>query len=288
MSSSDTCKADSELLARIDSVDGAELIAVNVRNEGAFDAATHAHARGTLFLLTEGLLVVETPGGRHLAPPRGIGWMPPGLRHAVQSFGPTAGYGAFLVPEFCRDLPAEPTSFQASPLAILAMQRAVAWQRQTPLAPAQMRLLLVLLDEIRLAPRQPLQLPWPRDARLLGITRELLVDVASPRRLEQWARWADISPRSLSRKFVQETGMTFAQWRQWARLTQALEWLATGQTVKHVALSLGYDSVSAFITVFRRVLGTTPAAYFNPRREVHRIVQPKAAVETMEADAIAG
>lgn len=129
-----------------------------------------------------------------------------------------------------------------------------------------MRLLLVLLDELRQSPARPLQLPWPSDARLLAITRALMVNIASPRTLEQWARWADISARTLSRKFVLETGMSFAQWRQWARLTQALEWLATGRAVKDVALSLGYDSVSAFIKAFRLALGSTPAAYFQSQQ----------------------
>ncbi|OIQ70575.1 HTH-type transcriptional repressor of iron protein A [mine drainage metagenome] len=247
-----------------------ELIALSVRSAVAFDA-THVRARGSLFLLTEGLVVVETATGRFLAPPRGISWMPPGLPHAVQSYGPTAGYGAFLAAEFCGDLPAEPTSFQTSPLAVLVLQKAVDWQQDAPLDPAQMRLLLVLIDEIRQTPTQPLQLPWPTDARLLAIARALLADVSSPRRLEQWASWADISPRSLSRKFVQETGMTFAQWRQWARLTQALEWLATGRAVKDVALSLGYDSVSAFIKVFRQALGATPATYFNRPRGLQTV-----------------
>ncbi|NNM65139.1 MAG: helix-turn-helix transcriptional regulator [Burkholderiales bacterium] len=270
----------------IDSGGGAELIAVSVRNEVAFDPTPHVHARGTLFLLTEGLVAVETARGRFLAPPRGIGWMPPGVPHAVQSYGPTVGFGAFLAAEFCGDLPAEPTNFQASPLAVMVMQRAVAWAPDKPLGPAQMRLLLVLLDEIRQTPTEPLQLPWPTDARLLAIARALLADVANPRRLEQWARWADISPRSLSRKFVQETGMTFAQWRQWARLTQALEWLATGLAVKHVALSLGYDSVSAFIKVFRQTLGTTPAAYFQNRGGLRDARDP--AVQLSEASAEPG
>ena len=270
----------------IDSGGGAELIAVSVRNEVAFDPTPHVHARGTLFLLTEGLVAVETARRRFLAPPRGIGWMPPGVPHAVQSYGPTAGFGAFLAAEFCGDLPAEPTNFQASPLAVMVMQRAVAWAPDKPLGPAQMRLLLVLLDEIRQTPTEPLQLPWPTDARLLAIARALLADVANPRRLEQWARWADISPRSLSRKFVQETGMTFAQWRQWARLTQALEWLATGLAVKHVALSLGYDSVSAFIKVFRQALGTTPAAYFQNRGGLRDARDP--AVQLSEASAEPG
>ncbi|OYV40032.1 MAG: AraC family transcriptional regulator [Thiomonas sp. 20-64-5] len=255
-----------ELHQRINRQGGAELIAVNVRNQVAMDPATHCHARGTLFLLTEGLVVVETAQGRQLAPPQTISWMPPGVEHAVQSFGPTAGFGAFLVPQLCGDLPAEPASYALNPLVAIILQKALSWPVDDSLDLSRMRLLLVLLDELRQSPARPLQLPWPSDARLLAITRALMANIASPRTLEQWARWADIAPRSLSRKFVQETGMSFAQWRQWARLTQALEWLATGRAVKDVALSLGYDSVSAFIKAFRLALGSTPAAYFQSQQ----------------------
>lgn len=255
-----------ELLRRISSPDSAELVALNVRNEVALDPEVHCHERGGLFVLTEGLLVVETAAGRHLSPPRSIGWMPPGVPHAVQSYGPIAGYGVFLVPDCCADLPTVPTNYQNSPLVELVLQRALSWPHDAPLDPPRMRLLQVLLDELGQTPTQPLQLPWPHDARLLAVTRALVEDVASPRTLEQWAGWASISARSLSRKFQQETGMSFAQWRQWARLIQAMEWLATGRAVKDVALSLGYDSVSAFIQTFRRALGATPAVYFQQRR----------------------
>lgn len=255
-----------ELLQRINHLEGAELIAVNVRNELAMDPETHCHARGTLFLLTEGLVIVETAQGRQLSPSQTIGWMPPGVAHAVQSYGPTAGYGAFLTPQLCGDLPAEPISYPVNPLVALILQKALSWPHDVPLDLSRMRLLLVLLDELRQSPARPLQLPWPQDARLLSIARALLEQISSARTLEQWARWADISPRSLSRKFVAETGLSFAQWRQWARLTQALEWLATGRAVKDVALSLGYDSVSAFIKTFRQALGTTPSAYFQTQR----------------------
>ena len=251
--------------AQINRPDGAELVVVNVRNEEAFDPTSHVLPRGTLFLLTEGLVAVETPQGRFVAVPRSIGWMPPGAPHAVQSYGPTAGFGAFLRPDLCADLPAHPANFQATALAVLVLQRAVGWAIDSALAPAQRRLVLVLLDELRQAAAQPLQLPWPEDGRLLAVARALLANPASARSLQQWARHAEVSPRTLSRKFVQETGMTFARWRQWARLIQSLEWLAEGQAVKSVSLSLGYSSVSAFIKVFREALGSTPAAYFQTR-----------------------
>ncbi len=250
---------------QINRPDGAELVVVNVRNEEAFEPTSHVLPRGTLFLLTEGLVAVETPQGRFVAVPRSIGWMPPGAPHAVQSYGPTAGFGAFLRPDLCADLPAHPANFQATALAVLVLQRAVGWAIDSALAPAQRRLVLVLLDELRQAAAQPLQLPWPEDGRLLAVARALLANPASARSLQQWARHAEVSPRTLSRKFVQETGMTFARWRQWARLIQSLEWLAEGQAVKSVSLSLGYSSVSAFIKVFREALGSTPAAYFQTR-----------------------
>ena len=60
---------------------------------------------------------------------------------------------------------------------------------------------------------------------------------------------------------MEETGLSFAQWRQQARLLRALELIADGVAVTTIALELGYDNVSAFIDMFRRALGTTPGRY---------------------------
>ncbi len=51
-------------------------------------------------------------------------------------------------------------------------------------------------------------------------------------------------------------------WRRQLRLLHALERLASGESVTTVALALGYDSTSAFISMFRRNLGRTPGSYF--------------------------
>ncbi|PYT93002.1 MAG: hypothetical protein DMG36_11730 [Acidobacteria bacterium] len=52
--------------------------------------------------------------------------------------------------------------------------------------------------------------------------------------------------------------MSFGRWRQQARLFAALEMLAQRESVTEVAIAVGYDSVSAFIEMFRTMLGTTP------------------------------
>ncbi|WP_134624769.1 helix-turn-helix domain-containing protein, partial [Pseudomonas aeruginosa] len=95
----------------------------------------------------------------------------------------------------------------------------------------------------------------------------LLANPGDPRPAAEWARWAGLSSRSLSRLFGAETGMSFAQWRQLARLHAAVERLAAGQAVGEVALSLGYESPSSFASAFRTVFGETPSGYSSRANE---------------------
>jgi AraC-like DNA-binding protein len=69
------------------------------------------------------------------------------------------------------------------------------------------------------------------------------------------------------RAFSAEAGMPFGRWRQQARLFAALEMLAQKKSVTEVAIAVGYDSVSAFIQMFRTMLGTTPRTYFRGSQE---------------------
>ena len=73
-----------------------------------------------------------------------------------------------------------------------------------------------------------------------------------------------MSERTLARLVRQEVGMSFGRWRQRLHIILALQWLSEGLSVQRSADQLGYESVSAFITMFRKALGTTPARYFAP------------------------
>ena len=65
---------------------------------------------------------------------------------------------------------------------------------------------------------------------------------------------------------ARETGLSFGRWRQQLQLIIALQELASGVPVQNVATTLGYESVNAFITMFRKAMGTTPAHYFAERK----------------------
>jgi AraC-like DNA-binding protein len=55
--------------------------------------------------------------------------------------------------------------------------------------------------------------------------------------------------------------MSFGRWRQQARLQHAVRRLAEGASVSAIALECGYESTSAFVSMFKLALGTTPGKY---------------------------
>ncbi|MBH3082834.1 helix-turn-helix domain-containing protein [Serratia bockelmannii] len=226
----------------------------------------HRHEGGQIYLLTRGMLAMELPGRQWAITGGTLGWLPPGCAHQALACGDVAGWSLYLPGESVPEMPPQPQLFTASALLQALVER-IAQFPAGPLSAPQRRLLQVLLDEMHAASRAPLQLPLPQDARLLNIARALLNDPASLRNQRDWADWAGLSPRTLSRRFVQETGISFALWRQQARVLRSLEGLSRGAAVAEVADTCGYDNVSAYIAAFRRRFGVTPGAYFAAARQ---------------------
>jgi transcriptional regulator GlxA family with amidase domain len=80
--------------------------------------------------------------------------------------------------------------------------------------------------------------------------------------LDQLARQAALSPRTLSRRFREQTGTTPLQWLHRARLRRAQYLLeTTGHSVERIAGQVGFGSATTFRDRFKRLVGTSPAAY---------------------------
>ncbi|MDM0107012.1 AraC family transcriptional regulator [Variovorax sp. J22R24] len=124
------------------------------------------------------------------------------------------------------------------------------------------RVMRLILDELRALPVLPLHLQMPSDPRLLRICERLHEHPDDSSTTVQWAERLAVDVKTIQRLFLKETGMTFGQWRQQSRLLRALELLATGEKVIDVALALGYESPSAFATMFRRQFDQTPSQFF--------------------------
>lgn len=108
-------------------------------------------------------------------------------------------------------------------------------------------------------------MPMPADPRLQDLANTLLDTPDDTAGIDEWAQRLNMSSRTVMRRFRQETGVTLGHWRQRARLLRALEMLSRGGSVTEAALSVGYESTSAFIGSFRAAFGMTPTRYLAGR-----------------------
>jgi len=95
------------------------------------------------------------------------------------------------------------------------------------------------------------------------LLRELIVELSDRVEDDDARGGVALSESSLARLVVRETGLTFGRWRQQLHLIVAIRELASGASVQQVSADLGYESVTAFITVFKKALGKPPAKYLS-------------------------
>lgn len=210
----------------------------------------HAHQESQLVWVTQGCMSMETSRGRWLVPAGRMGWFPGREPHRGRVLRPASGISLYVR----QDWLSYPTVFDGSELG-----RALLKALLQPAAGAvQARRLAALADEVRLAKALSVGLPLAGAPRLKRLCEALAHDPAKAPPLEQAAAQVALSRRSFSRHFKLETGMSYGQWLQLARVHQSLVLLAEGGRVGDVALAVGYDSVSAFCQAFRQLMGLSP------------------------------
>jgi AraC-like DNA-binding protein len=205
-----------------------------------------------------GVLSVHAENGISLIPANRVGWTPAGCSHQHRAHGNTDMRILFLPASLSRLMPAQPAVLAVSNLAREAFLALTVNRRQSA---AMDRVRRVLVDELRDAPEQPLQLPEPSDDRLQAVARLLYENPADNTPLAQLARQSGASPRTLSRLFHDELGMTFHEWRTQLRIYHALVLLAEGHDTARVANACGWANPSHFSATFTNIVGTTPGRY---------------------------
>ncbi|MFJ4623775.1 helix-turn-helix domain-containing protein [Streptomyces sp. NPDC088812] len=223
--------------------------------------APHAHSLHELVWVRGGTLTSRVED-RVFTVSEGHGlWMPAGVVHGGRATAGAHFHDAFFAPDRTPFAFAfgEPKAIAMTPL----LESLLAHLSRTDLdAAARARAESVVFDVLQPSERQ-FALQLPNDTRIDAIAEALLEDPGDCRSLEEWARWLGISDRTVTRAFRHSTGLSFAQWRQMLRVHRALTLLSEGFDVTTVSETLGYAQPSTFITAFRRVMGTTPGAFFD-------------------------
>lgn len=223
----------------------------------------HAHQKKhQLVYAIEGVMVVNSTMNQWTVPPsRGI-WMPCGQIHAIRCVGAVKMRSVFVHPDSLPGMPDECRAVSISPLLSELIRASVGIRE--PYAPdsREARVMRLILDELKILPTLPLHLPQPADPRIQIICAALQDDPGDASTLADWSSRLQLDEKTIQRLFQKGTGMTFGQWRQQARLLLALERLALGEKIIDIAGELGYESPSAFTTMFKKQFGTTPSQFF--------------------------
>ena len=168
----------------------------------------------------------------------------------------------YFKPRLARALPRDCCVVNVSPLLRELILYACSFHALEKGVPRQRHLIDLITDQLEAIQMIPLQLPHLSDPRARRVAEILLADPANTQKLAQLCRGSGASKRTVERLFQDEVGMTFGKWRQQLRLMHAVRLLAEGAKVTHAALEAGYSTPSAFICMFKNVLGFTPALYF--------------------------
>jgi AraC-like DNA-binding protein len=221
----------------------------------------HAHPWGQLIYAVSGTMQVLAGNMLWLVPPTRALWAPAGVVHAIEMRGSVAMRTIYVPVERSAGLPARSHAIDVEPLLREVILHIVGLRLLRADAAAHRHMAHVFLNLVAAAPSLPLFVPMPRDARAQLVARMLQDDPAAEAKIDALARKAGASARTLQRRFREETGMRFVEWRQRLRLLHAIALLEQDASVTQAGAAAGYASTSAFIAAFRQQMGETPSRY---------------------------
>jgi AraC-like DNA-binding protein len=221
--------------------------------------AEHSHGWNQLVYAIAGALTVNAEGKSVVISPEQAVWLPTSTRHSVGSLMGAEFRSLWVADNAARGVSSRIALIHVSPLLRALIIEAASLEKEDRRYAD--RVITLILEQLRRATPISGALPWPTHPALLALCENLYADPADDRHSEYWGHEVGMSPRTLTRRFESEVGMSLRSWRQRLRLFRAIELLGSNLPITEIALSLGYTSASAFIFMFRSEMGVSPLRY---------------------------
>ena len=229
-------------------------------NLGRHDSGIHQHQKAQLLYAPRGCITITLNNIQCVLPPTKAIWIPAETTHCAKVHNMVAFRSIYFDVKTYPQLPKTVKVFGVNSLLQALIERMAFWE-STMEPKSQQALVTLFMEELLTAPDEPLQLTLPTDPRLTQWLLQLRSRKIQPEPLNRMASTISASEKTISRIFTKQTGMPYQAWRQQWRLHSAIEELAEGMTVSHVASSQGFSSDSAFISFFKQQLGSTPGQF---------------------------
>ncbi len=232
----------------------------------ATDSAWTTSDGHQIVFLTSGVLHLEVDGARWFLPPRRAAWLRDGARHRFTYCSDFEAKKVVLPKQsFNGDVPQHDCCvFAPSMLAQELFDHALrfpAGAHACELSNATFELIAGLTSEW-VRSTLPLRLPTPRSEDLARAMSYTLENLGNQPTIEEAARGAGLSTRSLARRFQDETGTTWRKYLHDARMIRAMELLSIKHArIEAAARAVGFESAAAFSRAFEAFTSEKPKDY---------------------------
>jgi len=226
-------------------------------------ARPHAHVRHQLLYASRGVLTLLTDAGSWLLPSERCAFLPAGMVHRVRADAEVSLRTIYLSPKL-EGVPRSFSVFVLPPLGRELVAFAMQYEAGAPLdgCGRDTFSLLARLAGTWASTPCPFELPAGESPEVRRATQILRADIASEVSASDVARAVGVSVRTLHRRLVGETGLSFRDYLVRARVLAAMAALAEPRArVTDVAPRVGFESLGAFARAFRKIAGESPSEY---------------------------
>lgn len=223
----------------------------------------HDHRHSQLVYGASGIMMVGTEHGRWIVPPDRAVWIPGNIVHDLRMVSDVTTVTVWVEPNAQPDLPSTCQVVEVSSLMRSLLMAAIDIEPEYDRNGRSGLIVSLLLHELALLPKLPLELKFPRHSRMAEKCRAFLLDPKPRDTIEIWCEDLGMSRRTFTRLFRREMGISFSAWRQQACLFASLPRLAANEPITQIAFELGYESPAAFTTMFKRLQGVPPSQYIS-------------------------
>ncbi len=226
-----------------------------------FHVNEHAHGSDQLIYAIRGVMQVSAGPGVWLIPPHFAIWIPARTSHAIRMPGAVSMRTLYMRCGLASRLPPTCTVFHITPLLRELIVETVRIRELRMRNRLHCAVRDVLVSQLESASPMPTTVTLPQDPRARAIADAVMGNPAERQTLAVMCDSVGASVRTMQRVFRREVGSDFEFWRRQVRLMKAIELLVSGHSVKQAGFALGYRQPTAFVEMFRGILGTTPGAW---------------------------
>lgn len=225
---------------------------------------SHSHKVGQLSVPQNGTMYLIVEDELYIIPPGRAIFIPKNTRHQVYKISKrTIIENVYFTDQYMKLLPQTVGIISLSDLALVLIARLCQLPKSMLSLQKSQQMLNLLLSELDEENDQNSYIvKIPHNGDLCRVFDFLINSIDALPSIDTCAKIINVSPRTLQRMVKRELNISFILWRQQILFVKALELLEYEHSTSQVAYKLGYNSDSAFISMFKKMSGGSPPSRF--------------------------